>query len=153
MAPTRKAGIGSNQYQTRPGRLRDKVRKAVGKLAPGQMAQDQDNPMWAMRMFSGHINPGVRVLAAANPGVPLDIMNALAEDPDPKVRIGLLANPACPDVIISKLARDQDSQVRVAVAESSKASMALLRELAEDYDVTVAISAINNPNYRIIRNK
>lgn len=63
-----------------------------------------------------------RVVAAANPNLPAEYLEQLAEDTSWIVRGAVAANPAVPAKVVIRLATDEDAAVRIAAGRSRFAS-------------------------------
>lgn len=68
-----------------------------------------------LRELAFHASSDVRSKVAVNPATPVDLLLALARDPDPGVRTGVSENEHTPDEVILALADDPDKDVRFAV--------------------------------------
>ena len=113
----------------------------------------------------------VRLIAAANPNTPKEILAELAKDKDRAVRIcvaeslnipektlfelakdhwevreAVAANPNTPKEILAELAKDGFNCVRLAVAEHKHTSEETLAELAKDDDAYICCAVARNLN-------
>ena len=98
-----------------------------------ELAQNPKLPYDLCELFSSsEYYVFVREALASNPGIPLSVMQKLANDEDWHVRTNLAQNPSLPDDLITKFAKDAESQVRKYVCLNPNISNELLLELCED---------------------
>ncbi|WP_203904035.1 hypothetical protein [Virgisporangium aliadipatigenens] len=91
----------------------------IAAAGPAEVAQMARSPVAAVRM-----------LLAARPDLPPEVVNLLAEDPDAKVLKSLAPNPALTEAQLRTMVARHGSRVVVRVAHNPTCSPGLLHELA-----------------------
>lgn len=86
--------------------------------------------------------PELREWVAQNKTVPLEILEALAQDPSANVRCVVAGRRKLTSALQSQLAKDTDSSVRARVAYNAKCKIDTLRVLANDPEPFVKEAAV-----------
>lgn len=118
----------------------------VGKTALRMLAASNRHiPMNLMRQLAAGADPWVRRWLALNHGAPAEILALLADDQDDNVKEGALAHRNAPLSAIERAAKDKDPRFRRAVATNPSAPAHLLEDLASDPDPAVRLDLLRNP--------
>lgn len=96
---------------------------------PGRPADHITFPPAMLRRFAGDPEPGMRVLAPRDPGLPAELAARLAADPDPSVRIAVAGHRSLPLPALFALLADQDEEIAIAAARSPRLPVDAMEEL------------------------
>jgi len=107
-----------------------------------QAARKCDNPQ-LLSISATHESREVRMVVASNPHTPQDALHALIRDADMWVRIRAARNPTLTLDMRMILAEDDDFRVRMVNAEET-GDQRILAIAARDSDADVALAAANN---------
>jgi len=85
-----------------------------------------------LRLLATHTNPKIRESVASSYHTPLDVVEALALDPDAGVRACLARNETTPCDVLRDLSHDESEAVRGWVAVNFYVPTDVMTELADD---------------------
>lgn len=90
-----------------------------------------------LRLLAQAENPKIRESVASSPHTPVDVVTALAKDPDAGVRAWLARNESTPCDILRDLAHDESDVVRGWVAVNFAVPADVMTDLADDVSPVV----------------
>ena len=119
----REAGVSSKELRLCVNRLAAMNVNDVWKKAISIDAKPVE-----MLAMTSHPDPVVRLALTKNPGLPVEIIEILAEDEEEKVRMYVIKHPNAPDYVLAELEQDESP----SVANTAKMKREALKELEKE---------------------